>query len=72
MAECDKLPTCAFFNDRMENMPAAAALLKQQYCQGSFEACARYRVETKLGSTSVPAYLLPEDAAAADRIVAGT
>jgi hypothetical protein len=72
MAECDKLPTCAFFNDRMESMPAAAALLKQQYCQGDFEVCARYRVEAKLGSTSVPAYLLPEDSAAADRIVAGT
>jgi len=72
MAECDKLLTCAFFNDRMESMPTAAALLKRQYCEGAFETCARFRVEAKLGSTSVPASLLPEDAAAADRIVAGT
>jgi hypothetical protein len=53
-------------------MPTTATLLKQQYCQGDFEHCARFRVETKLGSTSVPGSLFPEDAAVADRIVAGT
>ena len=72
MAECDKLATCLFFHDRLEDMPSDAALLKQQYCKGDFHACARYRVEDKLGSTSVPASLFPEDTAAADRIVAGT
>ena len=72
MADCDRLPTCIFFNDRMENMPTVAALLKRQYCQGNFEACARFRVAAKVGSTSVPANLFPQDSAAADRIVAGT
>jgi len=72
MAECDKLATCLFFSDRLEDMPEVAALLKEQYCHGDFHACARFRVEEKLGSTSVPASLLPEDATTADRIVAGT
>jgi hypothetical protein len=72
MAKCDKLATCLFFNDRMENMPPVASLLKQQYCYGDFHACARFRVEDKLGSTSVPASLFPEDTATANRIVAGT
>ena len=45
MTECDRLSTCIFFNDRMENMPTVAALLKMQYCQGDFQACARFRVE---------------------------
>jgi len=72
MVECDKSSTCPFFNDRLENMPTAATLLKLQYCEGDFEHCARFRVETKLGSTSVPGTLFPEDSATADRIVAGT
>jgi hypothetical protein len=72
MAECDKQSTCVFFKGRMENMPTTAALLKMQYCWGDFENCARFRVETKLGSTSVPGTLFPEDSAVADRIVAGT
>jgi hypothetical protein len=72
MADCDRLPTCVFFNDRMENMPTVAALLKRQYCHGDFEACARFRVAAKLGSTYVPASLFPQDTASADRIVAGT
>jgi hypothetical protein len=72
MPDCEKQSTCPFFNDRMENMPAAATLLKLQYCQGDFESCARFRVETKLGSTSVPGDLLPDESATADVIVAGT
>jgi hypothetical protein len=53
-------------------MSSTPVLLKQQYCHGDFEHCARHRVELKLGSTSVPDDLLPEDSFTADRIVAGT
>jgi hypothetical protein len=72
MAECDRLATCIFFNDRMDGMPTVAALLKKQYCQGDFQRCARFRVAAKLGSTHVPESLFPQDSAAANRIVAGT
>ena len=72
MAECDRLESCLFFNDKLEDVPAASTLLKQQYCQKDFEHCARHRVETKLGSTSVPPDLFPQESARADRIVAGS
>jgi hypothetical protein len=72
MAECDRLETCLFFNDRLGDMSSAPFLLKQLYCHGDFEHCARYRVDVKLGSTSVPNDLLPEDSFTADKIVAGT
>jgi len=46
--------------------------LMLKYCQGDFKGCARYRVEAKLGSPSVPPNLFPQDASTADRIVAGS
>lgn len=72
MTECDMLPTCIFYTDRMDDMPATAELMKQQYCLGEFETCARHRVEAKLGRECVPESLFPDDSAFADRIVAGT
>ena len=72
MGECDRLESCLFFNDRLDDIPDSVAIQKQQYCQGDYESCARHRVETKLGSTSIPPDLLPEESARADRIVAGT
>jgi hypothetical protein len=67
---CEKLPTCVFFNDQMEKMPAVAELLKTQYCRGTFERCARFRVATRLGGPSVPRDLYPHDATRADQILA--
>ena len=72
MSDCEFIDGCPFFSDQLENMPAVSGLLKKQYCQGEFEACARFRVAAKVGSTNVPANLFPQDTTAADRIVAGT
>ena len=72
MAQCDRLESCLFFNDRMDQVADSAALQKHQYCLGDYEGCARHRVETLLGSTNVPPDLLPEESARADRIVAGS
>ena len=72
MGECDRLSTCIFYTERMDEMPPCAELLKLRYCLGDFEHCARHRVELKLGSTCVPRSLLPDDSALADRIVACT
>lgn len=60
---CEKLPTCIFFNDQMEGMPAVAELLKAQYCRGVFDECARFRVAAELGGANVPRDLFPNDAA---------
>jgi len=69
MADCSKLPTCIFFNDQMDEMPTVAHLMKQQYCQGNFDACARYRVAQKLGGPNVPRDLYPNDAARAEKLL---
>jgi hypothetical protein len=67
---CEKLPTCIFFNDQMENMPGVAELLKTQYCRGVFDECARFRVAAKLGAAHVPRDLYPNQTARADEILA--
>lgn len=59
MAQCACLETCPFFNDKMENMPAIAGMIKQAFCLGSFEKCARYMVFEKLGRPGVPTDLYP-------------
>ena len=69
--ECPKLPTCIFFNDQMEDMPTVTTVLKRQFCRGSFNDCARFRVATKLGATAVPKDLFPSDHTRADRLLEG-
>ena len=66
---CAKLPTCIFFNDQIENMPAVAELLKSQYCRGVFAECARFRVAARLGGGNVPCDLYPNNAARAEKIL---
>jgi hypothetical protein len=59
MADCECLPKCPFFHDRMANKPATAQMLKNQYCLGDNTGCARHQVKVALGSDLVPADLLP-------------
>jgi hypothetical protein len=68
--ECEKLPTCIFFNDQMESVPAVAELLKRQYCRGAFAECARFRVASKLGAGGVPRDMYPGDVAQAEALLA--
>lgn len=70
MADCEKLEKCVFFADKMENMPAMAEIMKQRYCLGSNESCARYKVAAVLGGERVPADLFPGDVAYAERVLA--
>ncbi|MBN1617463.1 MAG: hypothetical protein JW875_09160 [Spirochaetales bacterium] len=59
MAECECLPKCPFFNDRMADKPATAGLLKKQYCLGDNTECARHQVKVAAGAEAVPADLYP-------------
>ena len=59
MADCECLPGCPFFNDRMTGMPTMAEVMKKKYCRGNFEACARFTVRKKLGKDKVPSDLFP-------------
>jgi len=69
MADCEMLATCIFFNERMASMPATAGLLKSRFCEGTWEACARYRVCKGLGREKVPKDLFPNQADVADRLL---
>ena len=69
MAECPKLGVCPFFNDQLANMPAVAESLKERFCRGDFESCARYRVSSVLGKERVPGNLFPQEADTADRLL---
>jgi hypothetical protein len=71
MAECICLPTCAFFNDKMGNMPATAAMMKTRYCLGDSSQCARHMVFSVLGREAVPATLYPAQVDRAREILAG-
>jgi hypothetical protein len=59
MADCECLPKCPFFHDRMANKPATAQIMKSQYCLGDSNGCARHQVFLTAGSQYVPADLFP-------------
>ncbi len=68
--DCECLPACPFFNDRMADMPAMASILKNRYCHGDNTHCARYMVFKALGREAVPADLFPGEEDRARRIIA--
>jgi len=49
MADCKFLTKCPFFNDQLNNMPAASDMMKKIYWHWNFAKCARYRVVIVLG-----------------------
>ena len=69
MADCQCLPTCIFFNDRMADMPAMAASMKKRYCQGDNSQCARFMVFSALGKEKVPTDLFPNNVEKAKLII---
>lgn len=69
MSECDLSSGCIFFNDKMENRPATADILKSRYCKDDFNNCARMIVVKALGRAKVPSDLFPNQLARAQDIV---
>ena len=61
MADCPSLPKCPFFNDRMANRPAMAAMMKKNYCQTDNSGCARWMVAQVKGGPAVPSNLYPNE-----------
>ncbi len=68
--DCQLLATCAFFNDRMADMPSTAERFKQIYCRGDFDSCARYTIVKAIGREKVPADLFPNQQDRAKAIIA--
>lgn len=69
MAECECLPKCLFFNDRMAGKPSLASLMKKQYCLGNNADCARHRIKAAAGAESVPPDLYPSQLERLDGIL---
>jgi hypothetical protein len=61
MRSCELCDTCIFFNDKMPDMPAVAGYLKDKYCRGRFETCARFQVYKEFGRKNVPDGLFPHE-----------
>ena len=69
MAHCELLEKCPFFNDQLQNMPAASNIMKKLYCRWIFAKCARYKVAIVLGKKNVPSDLFPGDSRRAEDIL---
>lgn len=69
MADCELIQGCIFFNNKMQNMPATAELLKNKYCKGAFTSCARHMVFKAMGRPKVPQDLFPQHTEKAEEII---
>ena len=70
MKDCELLPKCLYFNDKLKNMPVASEMVKKMYCRWHFEECARYRVAMSPAPENVPDDLFPPDTEQAQRVFA--
>jgi len=70
MLECECLPGCPFFNDKLKDMPAIAQIYKKKYCMGGEKhSCARYIVRNALGKDNVPIDLYPNQIERANALI---
>lgn len=69
MAECKRLAKCVFFSEQMRYMPISANALKEIYCHGDSNSCARYLLASQ--GIPLPADLFPNDRKRAQEILAG-
>lgn len=67
MSMCPYAGECAFFNDRLADMPAVAESQKRRYCRADYESCARYRVRKETGVS--PPDLWPDEAERVEEFV---
>ena len=70
MACCKEIDDCRYFKDAMTSLPAVAELMKQRYCKGDPEKCARRLVQCEVGGSHVPPELAPDGIELARAIIA--
>ncbi len=70
MEPCECLPRCIFFNNKMQNAPSTAEMMKKRYCLANFEVCARHKVFKVLGGAQVPGDMFPNQIERAEKILA--
>ncbi len=67
--ECDCLPGCPFFNEKMPIESGLGKLYREKYCLGEFNECARHKVKEALGKEKVPISLYPNMLDKAEKII---
>jgi hypothetical protein len=67
MEECERFKTCPFFNDQLAYMPQTAHAMKQKYCYGEKNHCARYLVAIE--GIKTPGDLFPNQVERAQEII---
>ena len=65
--KCEKIPTCIFYNDKMEKVPELSEMIKGMFCLGNKFQCGRYLVAQKFGK--VPDDLSPVDSFRTEQIL---
>jgi hypothetical protein len=71
MSECEFLPACPFFNDKMKDLPGLTQIYKKKYCLGDEKNnCARLIVRNTLGKEKVPTDLYPNQIEKANMLIA--
>ena len=69
MADCELIATCIFFNNVMTDMPIMSGIMKDKYCRGDNNKCARYMIFKEVGREKVPSDLFPVEREKADKII---
>jgi hypothetical protein len=68
--QCEKLPTCPFYNEKMPIDKGLGAVYRQKYCVSDNSKCARYMVVVAAGPQAVPLDLYPNMTSRAEQIIA--
>jgi len=71
MQQCECLPGCSFFNNKMQGLEAIKEMMKRRLCLGDNSQCARYMVFKALGKPRVPEDLIPNQVERAQKIITG-
>lgn len=61
MADCPHMPECAFYHDKLDNMPPTAEFMKMVFCHKKSETCARYIALNHSSTKKVPDWLMPHE-----------
>jgi hypothetical protein len=69
MAHRSELDNCSCFNEVLASMPSVAGLMRDRYCKGTQQNCARIVVSSAVGGSHVPPDLAPNDSERAQVIV---
>ncbi len=61
MADCEYIPECDFYHDKLDDMPMTAEFMKMLFCHKQSETCARYLYQYHTETAKAPKDLMPHE-----------